>query len=245
MLERKPGPTRALQLAFGELEVTVSAPAGLLRLLAVTHRRHAAQAVSPRRITRALSVRVGAGDQPPELALPDAHRAIAHEVAHLAQEIALDAVVVERGGRALALAGPAGSGRTTLAVHLLARGWRLIGDGNAFLGPAGRVRANHALMALESAALPHLPRSFRVALERSPWHAGRTDTLRFYGVDPADAYGEGAWSAAARLHAVATLGERVPGAELPPVPARCALPREGAARLADRVEAWFDAHAVG
>jgi HprK-related kinase A len=52
------------------------------------------------------------------------------------QFLMIHSAVVEKGGRAAILAGPPGSGKSTLCVALLARGWRLLSDEFALLDPA-------------------------------------------------------------------------------------------------------------
>lgn len=48
--------------------------------------------------------------------------------AHCHQYLIIHAAVVERGGRALVLPAPPGSGKSTLCAALVARGWRLLSD---------------------------------------------------------------------------------------------------------------------
>jgi HprK-related kinase A len=52
------------------------------------------------------------------------------------QFLMFHSAVVEKGGRAAILAGPPGSGKSTLCIALLARGWRLLSDEFALLDPA-------------------------------------------------------------------------------------------------------------
>jgi HprK-related kinase A len=52
------------------------------------------------------------------------------------QFLMFHSAVVEKAGRAAILAGPPGSGKSTLCVALLARGWRLLSDEFALLDPA-------------------------------------------------------------------------------------------------------------
>jgi len=52
------------------------------------------------------------------------------------QFLIFHSAVVEKAGRAVILAGPPGSGKSTLCAALLARGWRLLSDEFALLDPA-------------------------------------------------------------------------------------------------------------
>jgi HprK-related kinase A len=52
------------------------------------------------------------------------------------QFLMFHSAVVEKAGRAAILAGPPGSGKSTLCAALLARGWRLLSDELALLDPA-------------------------------------------------------------------------------------------------------------
>jgi HprK-related kinase A len=52
------------------------------------------------------------------------------------QFLMFHSAVVEKAGRAAILAGPTGSGKSTLCTALLARGWRLLSDEFALIDPA-------------------------------------------------------------------------------------------------------------
>lgn len=56
---------------------------------------------------------------------------------HCHQYLILHAAVVERGGRALLLPAPPGSGKSTLCAGLVNRGWRLLSDELTLLDPWG------------------------------------------------------------------------------------------------------------
>lgn len=56
--------------------------------------------------------------------------------AHCHQHLIVHAAVVERGGRALLLPAPPGSGKSTLCAALVHRGWRLLSDELALFDPA-------------------------------------------------------------------------------------------------------------
>jgi HprK-related kinase A len=56
--------------------------------------------------------------------------------AHCHQYLIVHAAVVERAGKALALPGPAGSGKSTLCAALMSRGWRLLSDELMLVEPA-------------------------------------------------------------------------------------------------------------
>lgn len=53
--------------------------------------------------------------------------------AHAHQYLILHAAVVERGGRALIMPAPPGSGKSTLTAALISRGWRLLSDEMALI----------------------------------------------------------------------------------------------------------------
>lgn len=55
---------------------------------------------------------------------------------HCHQYLTLHAAVVERGGRALILPAPPGSGKSTLTAGLVHRGWRLLSDELTVIDPA-------------------------------------------------------------------------------------------------------------
>lgn len=54
---------------------------------------------------------------------------------HCHQYLTLHAAVIERGGRALILPAPPGSGKSTLCAGLVFSGWRLLSDELALIGP--------------------------------------------------------------------------------------------------------------
>jgi hypothetical protein len=200
-----------LRLAFGATDVEVNTTSTLSRLLEATHRRHSLQTrpAKSRYAARSVSVDLPPPDRSPEYALRDAHREIAGEVASAHGWLALDAVVVERNGRALALTGVPGVGKSTVAAHLLARGWKLVTDDVAFVDEdRGELISHHGLMRFRSGALPHLPAAFRATLERSRWFVDEAGELNFYEVDPASVFGADVWSHEATLDAIVVIDER-------------------------------------
>jgi HprK-related kinase A len=59
---------------------------------------------------------------------------------HCHQYLTIHAAVVERGGRALVLPAPPGSGKSTLCAGLVSRGWRLLSDELTLIDPdSGRL----------------------------------------------------------------------------------------------------------
>lgn len=54
---------------------------------------------------------------------------------HVNQYLILHAGVIEKGGKAVIMAGPPGSGKSTLCAGLVARGWRLLSDELALMSP--------------------------------------------------------------------------------------------------------------
>ena len=138
----------------------------------------------------------------------NAQRAIAAEVAAGSGLRAVQAVVVERGGRALAFVGRAGAGKSTLAAHLLAGGWRLVSDDVVFIDDRrGLAISNQTLMTFGSSTIPFLPAGMRTAIEQSQWFVDERGELRFYEVDPADLFGAQVWSAQAVLDAIVVVDD--------------------------------------
>lgn len=132
------------------------------------------------------------------------------EVASRSKFLIIHAAVLERNGAALVVAGRAFAGKSTIATHLLARGWRMLSDEYALIEPiTGSVVPYQKLMYLRSAVIPMLPSSFRRSVEMSPWYGSSNESLGFYAVDPSASYGERVWASHAQLRAVALLdGER-------------------------------------
>lgn len=69
------------------------------------------------------------------------HQLVVAVMAGLQQRglLAVHAAAVARGGRAVVLSGPGGTGKTTLALALAARGFEILSDELAVLDPAGRL----------------------------------------------------------------------------------------------------------
>jgi hypothetical protein len=257
-----------LRLAFGDTEVNVNTTTTLSRLLAATHRRHwhtATKTGGGKHSHRTIVVEIAPPDCSPELALRGAHREIAGEVAALHGWHAANAVVVERDGRALAIVGSAGSGKSTIAAHLVSRGWRLVSDDIAFIDDQrSTVVAHQGLMTFRSGAIPHLPASFRATLERSRWFVDERGELQFYEVDPANVFGAEAWAGTAVLDALLVIDGGAGGRGVETISAEhsalhgidgSAIPletftnlrvgvirKDRATRMADHIERWYDAH---
>jgi hypothetical protein len=211
------------------------------------------------------SVDVHVSTTSPELALRDAQREIAGHVAAVGGWLAIDAVVVERDGRALVLIGPVGSGKSTIAAHLLGRGWRLLADGVAFVDLANSlVLGHHGLMSFRSGAIPHLPAAFRSTLERSRWFVDDQGELQFYEVDPATAFGANIWSGEAVLDAMVFIDDHAASKDVHTTASEASMlqvidgtevslgrfaglrvgtiRKDRSVHTADRIEHWFDAH---
>ncbi len=258
-----------LRLDFGDTEVTVHTTSTLSCLLAATHRRESERPGRTRpggTAKRSLTVEIPPPSCAPEHALRGAQREIAAEIAAHHGWYAVEMVVVGRDGRALALLGARGGGKSTIAAHLIARGWQLVTDDIAFVdADCATVVAHQNLMTFGSGAIPHLPGSFRALLERSRWFVDERGELQFYEVDPAAAFGAEAWSSQATLGAVVVVDEGIGthgvdmiGAHdvaLTAIDGR-AIPLDAIAGLrlgvirkrsarqtADHIEVWFHAHA--
>ncbi len=248
-----------LRLSFGATDVHVNATSTLSRLLESTHRRHSPGArsapPSTRYRARSVSVDLRPPDRSPELALRDAQREIAGEIAAVHGWLALQSVVVERDGRGLAILGAAGTGKSTVAAHLMARGWKLVTDDIAFVDEThGTIVGHHGLMRFRSGALPHLPAAFRATLERSKWFVGEDGELQFYEVEPESVFGSGVWSHEAKLDAAVVLDDRASShavsrdehfGQLPDAFRALrfgTIGQDRSVRMADRIEEWYDAH---
>lgn len=257
-----------LRLDFGETEVNVHTTSTLSRLLAATHRSagglgRARPGVNAK---RTLTVEIPPPNCAPEHALREAQREIAAEIAAHHGWYAVQMVVVGRARRALALLGAPGGGKSTIAAHLIARGWQLVTDDVAFVdADCRRVAACQNLMMFGSGAIPHLPASFRALLERSRWFVDEQGELQFYEVDPAGAFGAEAWSSDADLRAVIVVDEGIGTHGVDAIGARDvvltaidgrAVPLDGIAdlqvgvirkrsarQMADHIERWYEAHA--
>lgn len=171
----------------------------------------------------------------------------------------------ERGGRVHAIvSSQPGVGKTTLAFHLLSRGWRIVSDDRILIDRTScEVLPYHRLLTLGSGAIPFVPRMFRRALEASPWYyePGASDVI-YIAVDPAIACGKTAWSFGGSLESVLfatrasdgvasieTIAARegvAPNASLAELLRSGATPRLGALSIgaptmtADVVEAWIE-----
>ena len=79
--------------------------------------------------------------------------------AHCHQYLVVHAAVVERGGRALLLPAPPGSGKSTLCAALVARGWRLLSDELALIDrDTGRLVPLPRAISLKNESIPIIAR---------------------------------------------------------------------------------------
>lgn len=73
---------------------------------------------------------------------------------HMHRFLIIHAAVVERGGRALILPAPPGSGKSTLCAGLVWRGWRLLSDELTLIDPAtGRITPVPRPVSLKNASI--------------------------------------------------------------------------------------------
>src|SRR5262245_23870593 len=101
---------------------------------------------------------------------------------HAHQFLIFHSAVVEKAGRAAILAGPPGSGKSTLCAALLGRGWRLLSDELALLEPVrGCLLPVPRPVALKGASIGLieglLPRP-RIGRVFAPTHKGTLAHLR-------------------------------------------------------------------
>jgi hypothetical protein len=177
--------------------------------------------------------------------------------------LVLHGAALESAGRVLAIVSiePA-VGKTSLALQLLSRGWRIVSDDRVLVDrPSREVLPYHRLLTLRSSAIPFVPRMFRRALEVSPWYfePDARDVV-YIAIDPAVVCGAGAWSMGGPLEGVlfatrcadglASIETLVAhdGAAFAAHPAlrACAAPRMGRLNIgaptvtADVVETWLE-----
>ena len=255
-----------LALTIDDVNVDLQGPGDVIAIVSSILRRHRRTTGRADDIVRGLTIRLTRSDDTVAACGRSAVQRIIQAVAEIRSRHVVRAAALERGGRALVIAGPPGCGRSTLAAHFLSRGWSLVADDLTVLSDDGTtVVRNHALMSLAATSVPHLPLQFREALERSRWCVDAAKELRFYEVDPGTVFGARAWSDGARLDAVVFLTgaaedcgvetlHRARGAELfASVAAKvpdCANVRIGAtalgrsSRCAESIECWYEAHAT-
>jgi len=194
-----------------DVDVRIDAPASVMELLGRSYRRfptvaapagdHAVVQVDEGPSATAIFV----NGQPYKTVSPEAGggavmvemaNAVIGAVAARSNAVIFHAAALERDGDALLLAAPTFCGKTLLATHLIARGWRMISDEYAFVDPlAHHVTPFPKLVYLRWSSLPMVPRSYRRAIERSPWHrVAESGDIVFTAADPADGYSESVWS---------------------------------------------------
>ena len=102
--------------------------------------------------------------------------------------------VLAKEGRALALRCDDGDDATLVAMHLVARNWKIVSVGHAVLDACGTralpVRRNFSIT---SASLGSIPRAFKRSVEVSPWFSLR-DGLHFYSIDSEDVRSDARWT---------------------------------------------------
>ena len=214
-----------------DVEITVEGPPELLPIVADAYRRFP-QAVgrTSHAVVRIvndegnLSIRIGEREYTSVSAAAGHGRlsleisnAVITAVAQRSRFLIVHAAALERGGESLCIAGKGMSGKTLLASHLVARGWKILSDEYAFVEPlSGHVVPFPKLLFVRSSSLPHMPRSFRKSVEFSQWYGlGDRPGIVFSGVDPSHSYSEDVWSTGARLTHLLIMGERgrVPSVE--------------------------------
>lgn len=81
------------------------------------------------------------------------------------QDLVIHAGTLERGGKALVLPGPPGSGKSTLCADLVVRGWRLLSDEFAIVrAPDARLQAHPRPISLKNNAIDLIERRNRSAI---------------------------------------------------------------------------------
>jgi len=109
------------------------------------------------------------------LSLPNAAAAIATE------RLVLHGAALERDGRAHAIIGRSGAGKTLLAAALLRRGWRLLSDDFVDIAPGPKVMPCAMRLAIDDAGLALLAIHAGAGTPRATAGDGR----RLYMIDPA------------------------------------------------------------
>lgn len=80
------------------------------------------------------------------------------------QDLIIHAATLERGGKALILPGPPGSGKSTLCADLVLRGWRLLSDEFAIIrAPDVQLHPHPRPVSLKNAAIDLIARRHRTA----------------------------------------------------------------------------------
>jgi HprK-related kinase A len=101
---------------------------------------------------------------------------------HAHQFLIFHSAVVEKAGRAAILAGPPGSGKSTLCAALLGRGWRLLSDELALLDPEhGQLLPIPRPVALKGTSIELVERllpQLRIGRVFAPTHKGTLAHLR-------------------------------------------------------------------
>jgi hypothetical protein len=138
--------------------------------------------------------------------------AVASLLADLASERSVSvwrAAIVEFESNALALVGDDWESAITLAAHLHARGWRIVG-GDYGLVDLATMNAHpfRKLLHVSSSSVASFPLAYRGAVEASPWYSS-AHAIAFYAIDPTLVNGTAAWGERSLITSVLNVDGRI------------------------------------